>query len=77
MNERRGSYYITYEVGWATKTCSHCKQRVASGHGWLFKEPTPKSPALDKRKPIGEVFIHDDGEDCVLLVESERPKSNQ
>ncbi len=77
MNARCGSYYITYEVGWTTKTCLHCKQRAASGHGWLFKESPPTSPALDKRKPIGEVFLHDDGEDCVILVEAERPKSNQ
>ena len=77
MNERRGSYYITYEGGRATKTCPQCKQRAASGHGWLFKEPPPTSPALDRRKPVGEVFTHDDGGDCVILTEAERPKPKE
>lgn len=77
MNERRNSYYITYEPSWITKSCPRCKQKTASGHGWLFKEPPPIPPALDNRKPIGEVFVHEDRGDCTILAESERPKSNQ
>ena len=72
MNSQRGPYYITYDVGWAMKSCPRCKQRPATGHGWLFKDSPPTVPALDKRKPIGEVFIHDDGEDCTILSESEK-----
>jgi len=64
MNERRDSYYISYEGGWVAKTCPRCKQKMANGHGWLFKEPPPTSPVLENRKPIGEVFIHEDGGDC-------------
>jgi hypothetical protein len=77
MNTQRGSSYVTYEVDWIMQTYPHGKERVASGHGWLFKESPPLSPALDKRKSIGEVFIHDEGEDCIILAESERPKSHK
>jgi hypothetical protein len=74
MEER--SDYITYDSEWSAKPCPQCNQRVASAHGWLFKEPPPTSPTIDTRKPIGEVFIHDEGNDCVILAESERPQGN-
>jgi hypothetical protein len=62
--------YITYEVMWTARTCPRCQQRSATGHGWLFKDPPPSSPEEDKRRPVGEVFVHDDAEDCVVLGSS-------
>jgi hypothetical protein len=59
--------YIKYEVNWTPKTCPRCQQRLATGHGWLFKEPAPSLPEGDKRKPVGEMYMHDDAEDCVVL----------
>ena len=63
MSGRSDPYYISFEVDWASKTCPHCEQRTALGHGWLFKEPPPSSSALDNREPIGEVYIHNAGAD--------------
>jgi hypothetical protein len=68
----RENYYVGYEVGWETKTCPKCKQRPATAHGFLHKEP-PSAPGPDERIPVGEVFIHDSGEDCTVLAASERP----
>jgi hypothetical protein len=77
MDARHGYYDLTCDAVWSAKTCPHCGQRAASGHGWLFNDTPPSSPVLDTRTPIGEVFIHDSGDDCVILAESERPQSNQ
>ena len=71
-NEQR-MYYIGYEVGFKGGPCPLCKTRNATAHGLLYKEPPPDGP--DDRRPVGEVYLHDEGDDCQLLAESERPKS--
>ena len=70
---QESSYYIKYEDRWNPKACPRCG-REATGHGSLFKEPRQSSPVEDKRKPVGEVFVHDT-EDCVVLADSERPSA--
>jgi hypothetical protein len=62
MNEDQ--CYITIDARWIVRICPLCKSRDASAHGWLFEEPPPAYPLQDKRKSIGEVFIHDSGDDC-------------
>jgi hypothetical protein len=73
MNAQRqeSSYYVKYAFRWDLKACPCCP-REASGHGWLLKEPPPSSPAEDRRTPVGEVFVHTDVEDCVVMTDSER-----
>jgi hypothetical protein len=58
--------YITMDVRWIVKTCPVCRSRDATAHGWLFNEPPPADPLEDKRKAIGQVLIHDRGEDCTV-----------
>ena len=64
MTEEQG--FITMEKGWMAKTCPVCKSEHAIAHGWVFKDPPPDSPHTDTRKAIGEVFMHDGKEDCVI-----------
>ncbi|MDQ2843046.1 MAG: hypothetical protein M3Y72_18810 [Acidobacteriota bacterium] len=66
MAEEQNSY-ITMEGGWANETCPCCK-KMAIGHGWLYREPPPSNSIGDKRKVIGEVFMHDDFDDCGILA---------
>ena len=62
--------YITYEKAWTTKLCPQCNQEPAIGHGWLFREAPPRSIECDTRIPFGEVFLHDDREDCIVLAQT-------
>jgi hypothetical protein len=56
----------TWEDAWHPKMCPVCKERTATAHCWLFKEPPPSSRTFeDKRKAIGEAFMHVDSDDCV------------
>jgi hypothetical protein len=57
--------YITIESRWVPTECPSCK-RVATAHGWLFRESPPRAPRADNRKPIGEVFMHPDAKDCTV-----------
>jgi hypothetical protein len=56
--------YITVDGGWTPTECPLCKQ-TATSHGWLFNDPPPRPPLEDKRRAIGDVFMHADLEDCV------------
>jgi hypothetical protein len=58
--------FVTMENSWTAKTCPVCKSENAIAHGWLFKDPPPDSPHTDTRKAVGEVFMHDGKEDCVI-----------
>jgi len=60
--------YITMDAQWAAKTCPVCKDQEANAHGWLFREPPPARSLEDKRKAIGEVFMHTTGEDCTIVI---------
>ena len=71
------TYYVMYERSWVPKPCPCCHQHIARNHGWLFTDAPPVAPAFDTRTPVGETFLHDEGEDCVRLVESEMPQSLQ
>jgi hypothetical protein len=61
--------YIKYETAWTAKLCPRCGQSATS-HGWLFRGPPPALALPDTRKPFGEVFIHDNRDDCVVLASS-------
>jgi hypothetical protein len=56
--------YPAFEKDFLPKLCPCCK-RTAIAHCWLYKEPPPSRPLEDKRKAIGEAFMHADSEDCV------------
>lgn len=64
-------YFIGYEKGWKATPCKYCG-KGATWHGYLFKDPPPGPPAPDQRKPVGEVFGHEETDDCVALSDSER-----
>jgi len=64
--------YIKYETAWVAQLCPCCGQEAATAHGWLFRDPPPTSGLLDTRRPFGEVFIHDNRDDCVVLGPLER-----
>ena len=49
--------YLAMERSWNPRVCPSCKQRMAIGHGWLFKGPPPVSPLEPKRKAIGNVWM--------------------
>jgi hypothetical protein len=62
------SAYIKYETAWVPQPCPRCAEETATGHGWLFREPPPTSQTQDTRKPVGQVFLHDDRDDCVVMM---------
>jgi hypothetical protein len=57
--------YIVIESGWTPKECPLCK-KMATSHASLFSEPPPRAPHKDKRKAIGEIFIHANSIDCIV-----------
>jgi hypothetical protein len=63
--------YIKYHTAWVGKLCPRCGQQLTTGHGWLFREPSPTLHLPDTRKPFGDVFLHDKREDCVVLASSQ------
>jgi hypothetical protein len=56
--------YNTWEKDLTPKVCPCCRN-TAIAHCWLYKEPPPTRPLEDKRKAVGEAFMHADSEDCV------------
>ncbi len=62
--------YVKYADPWEPRLCPMCGLRLASAYGQLFREPPPRSGEIDNRKPINEVWIHDEGPDCVRLAYS-------
>jgi hypothetical protein len=70
MSEESRNYFISYERVWTTRDCPLCKQRLATAHGLLYRDPLPET--FDTRQPVGEVYFHETGQDCVVLAHSER-----
>jgi hypothetical protein len=66
------NYYLKMVTAWDNSACRHCGA-ATTGYGQLFKEAPPQGQ--DTRKVIGEVFSHADKDDCVILADSERPRS--
>jgi hypothetical protein len=60
--------FMMYDKKWVAKVCPHCNQEPAVAHAWLFKEAASHPVQLQPRKPSGEVFLHDEREDCVVLA---------
>ena len=56
--------YNAWEKDFTPKVCPCCKS-TAIAHCRLYKEPAPSRPPENKRKAIGEAFMHADSEDCV------------
>ena len=77
MTEERPYFYVGYEVGWTSKPCARCGSLTATAHGWLYKEPPLPAPAEDDWHPVGQVFLHDKGDDGVVLARSEHPNANE
>ena len=61
---RRATCYAMYEGSWDPRRCPCCQQRIARHHAWLYTDPPPAFPAFDTRQAVGEVFEHDEGNDC-------------
>lgn len=59
--------YIKYAEPWEPRLCPKCGLKTATAYGQLFREPPPKPGEIDNRKPFNEVWLHGDGDDCVLL----------
>jgi hypothetical protein len=60
--------YVGYELCWMPRRCPHCWTRIATAHGVLYSDPISGNPEMDaKRKAIGEVFHHDQGDDCKVM----------
>ena len=67
---RRAACYAMYEGSWDPRLCPCCQQRIARHHAWLFTDPPPVFPASDTRQAVGEVFEHDEGNDCERWYET-------
>jgi hypothetical protein len=57
--------YNAWEKDFTPKVCPCCKSTATIAHCRLYKEPAPSRPPENKRKAIGEAFMHADSEDCV------------
>jgi hypothetical protein len=63
--DEEGFGYEKWERDWTVKTCPKCKGKLATAHGWGFQNPPPpRNKAVDDRKPIEEVWLHEDGTEC-------------
>lgn len=62
MTEELG--FITWDSKWTKTTCPKCKIKNATSHGWVYSTAPPKKPLHDNRKPIHEVYLHEDGSEC-------------
>ena len=60
--------YIAMEYAWNPKTCPICTKRIAMGHGWVFTDPPPSPMVPDRRKAVEELFVHDGGDDCIIIL---------
>jgi hypothetical protein len=58
--------FNTWEANWERKICPVCKAKSATSHAWLYMEAPPKLGLSDRRSPKDEVFLHDDGTECLL-----------
>jgi hypothetical protein len=64
-------FHIGYEKDWQKQPCAICQSRDATSHGYLYRDEVNGVPdANEKRSPVGEVFQHEDGEDCVRIARS-------
>ena len=68
MAKKSRQFFIGYEKGKPPLVCTVCRQ-AASWHGYLFVEPPPPAAISETRTPVGEVFGHQDRDDCVILSE--------
>ena len=64
-------FHVAYEKDWQKQPCAICQSRDATSHGYLYRDEVNGVPdANEKRSPVGEVFQHEDGEDCVRIARS-------
>jgi hypothetical protein len=66
MTEQHGQEHVLWSADRNYRRCPCCAQEVVK-HGWLYADPPPPNPINDTRKPLGEVFQHPNGNDCVRL----------
>ena len=46
---------------------SDLQEQASNAHAQLFRDPPPRDGSIDDRKPIDEVYFHEDGEGCYLV----------
>jgi hypothetical protein len=60
---------VAFEKNWAGKPCRFCGE-PASAHAYLYDKAQDDPIDQTKDKPIGEVFQHDDKDDCQRVTEA-------
>jgi len=71
MSSEEVTLFVGYEICWTPRHCPQCKTRIATAHGVLYKEPVTGIADLDrKRKAVGEIYHHAQGDDCRRLFSS-------
>jgi hypothetical protein len=57
-------FYEKWAENWEPRLCPKCGSKTATAYGQVFREPAPRLPEIDTRKPIDELWLHDDGTQC-------------
>ena len=64
-------FHVGPEKDWRKQPCPICQSRDATSHGYLYRDEVNGDPIVnEKRSPVGDVFRHEDGEDCVRIARS-------
>jgi len=64
--------FVGYEICWTPRPCPHCQTRIATAYGVIYEGPVTGTPDLDrKRKAVGEIYHHAQGDDCRRMFGSQ------
>ncbi|MCU1330621.1 MAG: hypothetical protein JWN34_5991 [Bryobacterales bacterium] len=62
--------YERWVNDWTSQLCPVCKVKIAHWRGLLFYREPPRSPRMNDRLQIGEIFLHADKTECRAVTDA-------